>query len=109
MGGVDIADQLQGYYNTQLSVRRTWIPLFFWLLDTAIVNSYLILKKSGINISSKDFRLQLVWNLVKAELEENQKQPKTQSNVKELTNKFKFIQVDSTKVINMLHQILNFL
>lgn len=97
MGGVDIADQLRGYYNTQLPVRRTWMPLFFWLLDTAIINSYLILKKSGVNISHKEFRLQLVWDLVKAGLEENQKQPKTRSNVEELTNKFKFIQVDPTK------------
>ena len=29
MGGVDIADQLRGYYGTQLPVRRIWIPLFF--------------------------------------------------------------------------------
>src|SRR6185312_3997359 len=45
MGGVDIADQLRGYYAVQLPVRRTWMPLFFWLLDTSIVNSYLIFKK----------------------------------------------------------------
>src|ERR1044071_4550014 len=38
MNGVDIADQLHGYYATQLPVRRTWMPLFFWLLDTAIIN-----------------------------------------------------------------------
>ena len=60
MGEVNITDQLCRYYATQLSVRRTWMPLFFWLLDTAIINSYLILKKSGINISHKDFRIQLV-------------------------------------------------
>ena len=72
MGGMDIADQLRGYYATQLPVRRTWMPLFFWLLDTAIINSYLILKKSNINITHKDFRIQLVWDLIKAGLEENQ-------------------------------------
>jgi len=60
MGGVDIADQLRGYYSTQLSVRRTWMPLFFWLLDTAIINSYLIFKKKDVNIKHKDFRLELV-------------------------------------------------
>jgi hypothetical protein len=74
MGGVDIADQLRGYYNTQLSVRRTWMPLFFWLLDTAIVNSYLILKKSGKNINHKDFRLQLLWDLIKEGLADEEKQ-----------------------------------
>jgi len=71
MGGMDIADQLHGYYATQLAVRRTWMSLFFWLLDTAIINSYLILKKSDVNISHKDFRIQLVWDLIKAGLEEN--------------------------------------
>jgi hypothetical protein len=97
MGGVDIADQLRGYYNTQLSVRRTWMPLFFWLLDTSIINSYLVLKKSDMNIKHKDFRLQLVWDLIKAGLEEKEKQPQTRSHVDELTNQFKFIQVDPSK------------
>jgi hypothetical protein len=35
MGGVDIADQLRSYYQ---KTRRTWMPMFFWLLDTAIIN-----------------------------------------------------------------------
>lgn len=98
MGGVDIADQLRGYYATQLPVRRTWMPLFFWLLDTAIINSYLILKKSGINISHKDFRIQLVWDLIKAGLEENELHiPHTRSQIDELTKQFKFIEVDPSK------------
>ncbi|GES95040.1 piggyBac transposable element-derived protein 4-like [Rhizophagus clarus] len=60
MSGVDIADQLRGYYGTQLPVRRTWMPLFFWLLDTALINSYLILKKINANVNhQKDFRMQL--------------------------------------------------
>src|SRR5215213_743385 len=96
IGGVDIADQLRGYYGTQLPVRRTWMPLFFWLLDTAIINSYLILKQSNANISQKDFRIQLVWDLIKAGIEK-EKKPHTRSQVDELTDKFKFIQVDPTK------------
>ena len=44
MGGVDIADQLRSYYSTQLRACRNWLPLFFWLLDTTIVNSYRIMK-----------------------------------------------------------------
>ena len=98
MGGVDIADQLRGYYGTQLPVRRTWMPLFFWLLDTSIINSYLIFKKSGKNINHKDFRLQLVWDLIKSSMEENEPlKPNTRGYVKELTQQFKFIQVDPTK------------
>ena len=47
--------------------------LFFWLLDTAIINSYLILKQSNTNISQKDFRIQLVWDLIKAGVKEEKK------------------------------------
>ncbi|CAG8542520.1 6785_t:CDS:2, partial [Gigaspora rosea] len=34
----DIADQLRGYYGTQVPVRRTWMPLFFgsWILALLI-------------------------------------------------------------------------
>src|SRR5436305_12076837 len=98
MGGVDIADQLREYYGTQLPIRRTWMPLFFWLLDTAIINSYLVLKKSDKNISQKDFRIKLVWDLIRAGLEEKEKRPYTRSQQNDdLTNQFKFIQVDPTK------------
>src|SRR5436305_9466172 len=97
MGGVNIADQLRGYYGTQLPVRRTWMPLFFWLLDTALVNSYLILKKINTNISQKDFRLQIVWDLIEESLKESEKKPHTRNQVDELANKFKFISIDPTK------------
>lgn len=42
MGGVDIADQRRSYFTTQVRVARTWFPLFFWLLDTSIINAFLI-------------------------------------------------------------------
>jgi hypothetical protein len=64
MGRVDIADQQRGYYNTQLSAHRTWMPLFFWLLDTAVVNSYLVCKAAGLKMSHSEFRLKLVWDLI---------------------------------------------
>jgi len=60
MGSVDIANQLREYYSIQLPVRKIWMPLFFWLLDTTIINSYLILKQSDKNIKQKDFRVKLV-------------------------------------------------
>ncbi len=97
MGGVDIADQLQGYYGTQLPVQRTWMPLFFWLLDTALISSYLILKRIGLNINYKDFRIQLVQDLIKESLEDSEKKPHIQSQVDELTKQFEFIHIDPTK------------
>ena len=42
MGGVDQADQLRSYYNTQRVHWKTWRPLFHFLLDTAITNAYKI-------------------------------------------------------------------
>ena len=99
MGSVDIANQLREYYSIQLPVRKIWMPLFFWLLDTTIINSYLILKQSDKNIKQKDFRVKLVQDLIKAELEENkEKRSYTCSQqVDKLTNQFKFIQIDPIK------------
>ena len=41
--GVDVADQYRSYYFTQLKCLRNWPPIFFWLLDITIINSYLLL------------------------------------------------------------------
>ncbi|RPB00604.1 hypothetical protein L873DRAFT_1649752, partial [Choiromyces venosus 120613-1] len=40
MGSVDIADQLCSYFSTQCVVHRNWQPLFYWLLNTVIINAY---------------------------------------------------------------------
>lgn len=42
MGGVDIADQLRAAYTCHHASRRTWMSLFFWLIDTCATNSYCI-------------------------------------------------------------------
>ena len=42
MNGVDCADQLRCYYNTQRVHVKSWKPLWYFLLDSAIVNSYLL-------------------------------------------------------------------
>ena len=44
MNGVDLTDQLRSVYNCRIRSRKWWVPLFFWLLETAIVNSYLCYK-----------------------------------------------------------------
>jgi len=67
MGGVDIADQLRQYYTVQMRTSRTWIPLFLWLLDTSIINAY-IMWKLHHNVKKKgahsDFRQKLVSELL---------------------------------------------
>jgi hypothetical protein len=61
IGGVDIADQLRSYYCIQRISLRSWYPLFFWILDTAILNVYLVGKKlhNDNYMSYKEFRVSL--------------------------------------------------
>ncbi|CAG8501287.1 3823_t:CDS:1, partial [Scutellospora calospora] len=40
------------------------MPLFFWLLDTAIINAYRIIRTSGSTKEHKEFRYELVWDLI---------------------------------------------
>jgi len=41
--GVDVADQYSSYNFTQLKCLWNWPPILFWLLDTTVINSYLLL------------------------------------------------------------------
>ena len=40
MAGCDIADQLRSYYDIRIKAHKWTHHVFFWLLDTAIVNAY---------------------------------------------------------------------
>lgn len=42
MNGVDVANQLRSYYNTQRTHFETWKPLWHFLLDVTITNGYKI-------------------------------------------------------------------
>ena len=53
MNGVDIADQLRARFSTQLQSSRTWMPMFYYLLDTAIGNAYILSKHHR---KSKEFK-----------------------------------------------------
>jgi len=46
MNAVDLADQYRSYYATQLRVSRVWMPVFFWLLDTSVINAWTLAKIS---------------------------------------------------------------
>src|SRR5690349_5886489 len=65
MGGVDIADQLRSYNSTQLTSNRNWMPLFFWILDIALVNSYKLAGLNGWTKSQVAFRKKLLWSLIR--------------------------------------------
>lgn len=69
MGGVDLANQLRASYEVHRPTRRTWWPIFFWLLDASIVNAY---KLSVIHAQHKalkawdqaQFRMDLASSLI---------------------------------------------
>ena len=42
MNGVNRADQLAVYYSFERKTRKWWRKVFFWLMETTIVNSYII-------------------------------------------------------------------
>lgn len=73
MDGVDLSDQYRSFYDTQFTSRRAWVPLFFWLLDTTIVNAFLISKLADSPLTHRDFRLKLAWGLMEAARVDRQK------------------------------------
>ena len=73
MNGVDNADQLRCYYSTQRVHLKSWKPLWHFLLDTTITNSYKIAhckpekvqKASWESLGHREFRIQLASQLFK--------------------------------------------
>ena len=61
--GVDVSDQLQASYNTYLKSFKWWIRLFYFLLDIAIVNSYILAKIFTPDLTHLQFRLNLINEL----------------------------------------------
>src|SRR5438045_5285703 len=71
MGGIDIADQYRSYYTTQLIAQRNWLPIFFWLLDTVLLNSFIIYReffnsevKNSCPFSHKEFNIEVAWSWI---------------------------------------------
>lgn len=66
MNEVDNADQLRCYYNTQRVHFKSWKPLWHFLLDTTIVNSYKIHRCTPDQhhyYSQREFRTRLASQL----------------------------------------------
>ena len=51
MGGVDLSDQLLQSYAVLRKTRKWWKTLFLHFIDLATVNSYILYKSLGNNIS----------------------------------------------------------
>ena len=66
MGGVDLNDQLRGYYSVRLKGRKCYKYLWWFLFDIAITNAYILSKHySNLTIPSvKMFRTELAKQLI---------------------------------------------
>ena len=49
IGGVDIADQHRAAYSSQRKALRNWIPTWYWMVDSVVVNAF----KIGVFIPGK--------------------------------------------------------
>lgn len=67
MGGVDHFDHFRASYPINRKSRKFWMRLFFFMLDSAVINSYITyISKfhNAANHSHRDFRLRLARGLV---------------------------------------------
>ena len=67
MGGVDRGDQLRGYYRCRSKSRKFYKYIFYFFLDVAITNAYILMKNCNSSCPFKDFksfRLQLAKDLI---------------------------------------------
>lgn len=69
MGGVDIFDHLRERYRVGRYGKKAWKYLFFFLVDAALVNSYILYretsKKVPLNFDQFQFRLDIIPLLIK--------------------------------------------
>ena len=67
MGGVDRGDQLRGYYSCRTKSRKFYKYIFYFLLDTAITNAFVLYKHYAASPKHKtiqDFRVHLANELI---------------------------------------------
>ena len=66
-GGVDRGDQLRGYYSCRTKSRKFYKYIFYFLLDVAITNAFVLYKHYAACPKYKtirDFRVQLAKELI---------------------------------------------
>ena len=67
MNGVDRADQYTVYYSFVRRSIKWWRKVFFWLMEVAVVNSYILYKCHTVRpMSHRDYRLSIIRSLASA-------------------------------------------
>ena len=66
MGGVDKLDQYRSYYNVGRSGKKWWRYIFYNIFNIALINSYIIYKKSNVSmqLSLKTFKRMIYIKLM---------------------------------------------
>ncbi|KAI3652734.1 hypothetical protein MP228_002159 [Amoeboaphelidium protococcarum] len=73
MNGVDRIDQMRSYYSCGARSKRWWIPVFYWLLDMTVINSFQMFnyelnsgtsEEAASNVTQLQFRLTLIEELI---------------------------------------------
>ena len=66
MGGVDLHDQMRGYYAVGAKARKWWRYIFWFCLDVGIVNSFILERKVPNHRSRTQlkFRVELAKDLI---------------------------------------------
>jgi hypothetical protein len=71
LGGVDLLDQYRSYYKLELRSLKYWHPMFFFILETAIINAWVLYRetmskrKLPLQFTLREFRMQLALGLAK--------------------------------------------
>ena len=70
MGGVDLNDQLRMKYDVGRNGKKAWRYIFWFLLNSAIVNAYILFQTASRRMNKKkrfchlDFRMELIEELI---------------------------------------------
>lgn len=80
MGGVDRSDRMVRTYSVSRKSKKWWYRLFYYLLDTALANSFILYKSSPNHdeLSELDYLKNLAIQLIGTKATEDKVQPRPQ-------------------------------
>lgn len=64
MGGVDQMDNHVSNYRIGIRGKKWYMPIFMWILDVTMTNSWILSKKVGCNLDNLGFRREVVQALL---------------------------------------------
>lgn len=81
MGAVDLNDQRRSTYPIGRVSHRWWMPIFYYLIDICIINAYILFNfKYPDRMTHKEFRIQLMNDLLEDKPKTNTRRKRRPSN-----------------------------